>query len=314
VIVLTRNGMPLLEQCLAAVRAQETPWAFDVVVVDSESTDGSWELAGALGLERRRVRRAEFNHGATRNAAAVQARGVLVVFLVQDAVPADRGWLRALVAAAERPGAAASYSRQVPHAHANGVVQHYAQAALPQADTTVVQRLAPPQRWEDLSPAQRFALARFHNNSSCIPRALLLERPFRALPYGEDLEWGQRAVRDGLALVYETASTVFHSHDRSGWYELKRAYADHVLVGELFDYRVYPTPRALAASWVHQIVALGRVARREPVGPAARLDLVRRAVTGASARHAGAWLGARAAGRAGRFPWRALDRVLRRGV
>jgi rhamnosyltransferase len=314
VIVLTRNGMPLLEQCLTAVLAQETEWAFDVVVVDSESTDGSWELAAALGLERRRVRRAEFSHGATRNAAAAQARGALLVFLVQDAVPADRGWLRALVAAAERPGVAASYSRQVPHPHASGVVRRYWQSALPQADAAVVQRLAPRQRWEELPPAQRFALARFHNNSSCIPRALLSAHPFRPLPYGEDLEWGQRAVRAGLAVIYEPASTVYHSHDRSSWYELKRAYADHALVGELFGYRVYPTARALAASWTGQLAALAGAAWREPIGVPARTALAGRALAATSARHVGAWLGARAAVRAGHFPWHRLDPLLRRGV
>jgi rhamnosyltransferase len=303
--------MPLLEHTLAAVLAQECDWPFDVLVVDSESTDGSWELAGSLGVERLRVRRAEFNHGSTRNAAARQVRGVHVVFLVQDAVPADRAWLRTLVAAAGLPGAAASYSRQLPQPDATGVARLYTEAALPQGSEPVVQRLLPEQAWETLTPAGRFARAAFRNNSSCIRRSVLIERPFRALPYGEDLEWGQRVVREGLALVYEPASMVYHSHDRSSWYEFKRAYADHALVVQLFDYRVYPSARALAMSWMRQMAALERAAWREPIGRMGRLRLAGRVVAVTSARHAGSWLGARAGARRLSAP---LDRVLRRGI
>lgn len=303
--------MPLLERNLAAVLAQECDWPFDVLVVDSESTDGSWELAGSLGVARLRVRRAEFNHGSTRNFAARQVRGAHAVFLVQDAVPADRAWLRTLVAAAETPGAAASYSRQVPQPDASGVVRLYWQSALPQASLPALQRLVPPRVWDTLAPAEQFALAAFRNNSSCIRRSVLLERPFRPLPYGEDLEWGQRVVQEGLALVYEPASTVYHSHDRSNWYELKRAYADHALAVQLFDYQVYPSARALAASWARQIAALGRAAWREPIGPTARVRLAWQVALAVSARHAGSWLGARAGAGVLSAP---LERLLRRGV
>jgi rhamnosyltransferase len=310
--VLARNGLPLLERTLAAVLEQECDWPFEVLVVDSESTDGSWELAGSLAVERLRVRRADFNHGTTRNLAAAAARGEHVVFLVQDAVPADRAWLRTLVAAAATEGAVASYSRQLPHPTATGVVRCHLEAALPQGGAVRVQRLSPAQSWDALPPAQRFALATFRNNSSCIRRTVLREHPFRALPYGEDLEWGQRVVRAGMAVVYEPASMVYHSHDRSSWYELKRAYADHELVVRLFDYRVYPTARALAAAWATQLAAQVRLALREPLAPSARAALLARAAAAVSARHVGAWLGARAGG--GRFPGHRLDTVLRRGV
>jgi len=311
VVVLTRNGMPLLERTLAAVLAQDCEWRFDVLVIDSESSDGSWELAGSLPVERLRVRVDDFNHGDTRNLAARQVRGTHAVFLVQDAVPADRMWLRQLVAAAELSEVVGSYSRQLPQPDAPAAVTLHQRAALPQADALRVQRLAPGQSWATLSPAEQFALATFRNNSSCIRRSVLLERPFQRLSYGEDLEWGQRAVRDGLALVYEPASTVYHSHDRSSWYELKRAYADHVLVGELFGYRVYPSARALAASWTHELAAVRAAVWNEPLPLAARLHAALRTALAVSARHAGSWLGARTANRAMAVP---IDRILRRGV
>ena len=311
VVVLTHNGMPLLQRTLAAVLAQQCDWRFEVLVLDSESSDGSWELAESLGVQRLRVCRGEFNHGGTRNLGARHVRGTHVVFLVQDAVPANRAWLRTLVAAAEVPGAAASYSRQLPQPDATGVARWYTEATLPQTDERVVQRLLPEHTWETLTPAERFARATFRNNSSCIRRALLVERPFRPLAYGEDLEWGQRIVRDGLAIVYAPQSAVYHSHDRSSWYELKRAYADHALVVQLFDYRVYPSARALAASWLRQIAALERAAWHEPIGAIGRLRLAGRVVAVTSARHAGSWLGARAATRPLSAP---LDRLLRRGI
>src|SRR6266508_3231855 len=90
VIILTRNGMPLVECCLHSVLDQETSWPFEVIVIDSGSTDGTLELVKSLPVELIRIKPEEFNHGRTRNLGASQAKGEFVIFLVQDAVALKR--------------------------------------------------------------------------------------------------------------------------------------------------------------------------------------------------------------------------------
>jgi rhamnosyltransferase len=307
--------MPLVEQCLRATLSQETPWPFEVIVIDTDSTDGTWEIVQSLPVVRAQIRVQEFNHGETRNRGAALAQGAFVVFLVQDAVPADPHWLRCLVAAADMPGVAGSYSRQLAWPSDNALVRLDAERTLSQPEQSVVQQLGPDECWDDVPPARKLWLATFRDNASCIKREVWSRNPYRPLPYGEDLDWGERVIRAGYAIVYEPRSCVFHSHDRSSVYELKRSYADHELVMRLFRYRVYPRFTGTMACWMKTSWEVIRAIRgeRKPLVVRARLAL--RAPVLVGARLVGSYLGAQAATQpAPSFFWQQLDRMIRRGV
>jgi rhamnosyltransferase len=315
VVILTRNGMPLVRQCLREVFAQDTPWPFEVIVIDTESTDGTWEMLESFPVERSQIRAQDFNHGETRNRGAAQAKGAFVVFLVQDAVPADRHWLQRLIAAADRPGVAGSYSRQLAWQSDNALVRLDAEYASTPSEHQVIQQLGSDECWDDLPPARKLLLATFRDNASCIKRDMWSRFPYLPIPYGEDLDWGERVIRAGYAIVYEPQSRVFHSHDRSSVYELKRSYADHELVMRLFRYRVYPRLSGTLACWVKTSWAAICAVRtdQQPLSVQARLAL--RAPVLVGARLIGSYLGAQAAVRPRpSFFWQQLDRLIRRGV
>jgi len=315
VLIPTRNGMPLLESCLRAVLAQDTPWPFEVIAIDSGSGDGTWPLLQSLPITALRIAPREFNHGATRNLAAAKAQGEYLVFLVQDAVPADTAWLRRLVEGAALPGAAASYGRQLVWPTHDRLVHLHVREALPQPRQRAQQRLPDGPSWDSLAPRERLELSRFSNVSSCISRRIWEQHPFNPEPYGEDIEWAQRIIRLGYTIVYEPAAAVYHSHDRSSWYEFKRAYADHELVARLFGYRLFPQLRNLAAAWAkgsaRGIMAIWNGSESLPWRTIQSL----RAPVVIGARHLGSCLGARAglARRHGTL-WRCVDQTLRRGV
>jgi rhamnosyltransferase len=56
-----------------------------------------------------------FNHGGTRNRAARATTGDIVVFMTQDALPADDRFIERLTAPLRADLAAASYARQIPY-------------------------------------------------------------------------------------------------------------------------------------------------------------------------------------------------------
>jgi rhamnosyltransferase len=241
VVIPIRNGLPLVERCLRGVWAQKTPWPFEVIAIDSASSDGTWEFLETLPIQRIRIRVEDFNHGGTRNLGARQAQGEFVVFLVQDAIPANDAWLANLVAAFDEPNVVGVYSRQRPRPESNPVTWYMTLGTTPDDDDRHVKTLAPHTRLTTLAPLEQFDLSIFQNNSSCVRRSVFLREEFDVVPYGEDIAWGKRMIEAGYALVYEPTSEVFHSHDRSPMYALKRAYADHYQAADLFGMRLLPS-------------------------------------------------------------------------
>lgn len=99
VIVLNYNGRRWLDPCLSALSRQAGAPAFEVLLVDNASSDGSSEFVRAHFPGVRVVdNAANLGFAAGNNAGARVAAGELLVFLNNDTVP-EPGWLAALHAA-----------------------------------------------------------------------------------------------------------------------------------------------------------------------------------------------------------------------
>lgn len=109
-----RNFQKLLEQ----VNSQTLP--VRKLIVDSESSDGTPELAKKFGFEVLTVRRQEFNHGATRQLALEKLLPLdVAIFITQDVFLHDDLTLAELVKIFEEDSSVGlSYGRQLPHSDA----------------------------------------------------------------------------------------------------------------------------------------------------------------------------------------------------
>ena len=84
-----------------------------VLVIDSESTDGTVKLAQAAGFPGLPVARAEFNHGGTRQMAVEKLPNTeILVYVTQNAVLAGPNALASLLAAFDDPQVGAACGRQ----------------------------------------------------------------------------------------------------------------------------------------------------------------------------------------------------------
>jgi rhamnosyltransferase len=253
IVIPTRNGGDTLPSLFESLSRQRIGVPYEVVVVDSGSTDGS------LGLIQRRADRLieiapeRFDHGLTRNLGVERTRGDLVVLLVQDAVPADERWLAELTAPLlSHANVAGSFARQRPRPDASPITRYYHSRWVAAADADRVVAVADSGEFDSMQPMDRFLKCAFDNVCSCIRRSVWERHPFRSTPIAEDLEWAREVLLAGHRLVYAPRAVVVHSHDRPARYEFARTFLLHRRLYELFEVRTIPTvsglARAIAAS------------------------------------------------------------------
>jgi len=118
VVVCTRNRSRKLAQCGAALRAIDYPAdRWELLIVDNGSTDDTLAVARSLAqgnpVRVQVVEESRPGISAARNAGVRLARGEIVAFTDDDALPSP-GWLRELVEALGREDAAVAGGPVVP--------------------------------------------------------------------------------------------------------------------------------------------------------------------------------------------------------
>jgi rhamnosyltransferase len=246
IVLPTRNGIQFLPRVLDAIAGQQVDAHVEVVAIDTESDDGSAELLRARATRFLQIARGSFNHGRTRNEAIRACDGELIVLISQDAEPADRHWLAALIAPLQdRPAVAGTYARQCPRDSSGAIVRHYHSAWMGSSTARHVSRVDAA-GFDMLDPLQRMRLCTFDNVCSCIRRSVWCQHPFKTTPIAEDLEWSKDVLLAGYEIEFVPAAVVVHSHDRTAWYELKRTMLLHQRLHTLFGVRTIPSLSSLA--------------------------------------------------------------------
>ena len=107
IIIPTRDGLELLEQCIKSL-AKTTYPALEIIVVDNGTTDEAtlgWMRAFDNGLDRRVVAApGEFNFSRINNLGVEHARGDLICLLNNDTEVIEADWLTEMVRWVEQPG------------------------------------------------------------------------------------------------------------------------------------------------------------------------------------------------------------------
>ncbi len=275
VILPTRSGGRLLERTLAGVAGQATGRSFEVICIDSGSPPEELAAMRAAGARVIEVPPASFNHGRTRDLGAAHSRGRVLVFLNQDAVPADANWLERLTEplfAAVPPAAVQGGIREFPPHQGDAPRRFFWDSGGPRFNFTR----------ESQSWIARHGGIGFSTVNCAMRREIWRAIPFGWMPILEDKLWQRTAVEREHRIVAVNEALVHHTHDydlpglleRSraegeGWrwlgerYRLRDALRDAgrpsvwrewwrgALRGELGGWagRLFPVVRPLALYW-----------------------------------------------------------------
>ncbi len=252
VVVPTLNAGAYMHPLLAKLKSQYGIRDCELIVVDSGSSDntvGVARLAGATVVE---IPPEDFTHAYSRNKGADIATGDYLLFMTQDAVPLTDRWLWEMVTAIKQNDIVAVTCGEYPRSNVDlfhRVMSWHHRQAL---DLNVDRVLS----WDE-SCASFIGLrgnAQLNNVAMLINRDIFDKYRFAA-PYAEDLELGIRLIKDGFKLGYLNRTRVLHSHTRTPYYFLKRAYVDTKALAGLID---APRPRFVhnEEQLYHDIVTL----------------------------------------------------------
>lgn len=218
VVIPVLNGEEFLGELLDAVTTQSIDEPYEVLVIDSGSTDRSLEIIAAYaGVRVISIDKSEFGHGRTRNLGVQETSGDLIAFLTQDATPASNTWLagyRAAFNMAPKVGAAFG-----PHLPRDGVSPLMARLLIDHFNSFSEDGEAVVQE-----PGDTTYLS---NSNSCIARAAWEETPFRDIAYAEDQAFGTDIMNNGWSKVFAPAAAAWHSHDYGMVESFKRYFDEY---------------------------------------------------------------------------------------
>ncbi|MDQ0221227.1 glycosyltransferase [Peribacillus cavernae] len=212
VIIPTLNGEQELKRLLPLIPKREE---IEVIIIDSSSKDQTREVAASFGAKVMKIDPREFNHGGTRNLAAKQAKGDILVYLTQDALLYEENSIDKLVKVFENEKVGIAYGRQLPHRHAK-VFGSFARSFNYPKQSSI-------KSFED---KERYGLKTvFTSNSFAAYRKDVLKEiggfPSNVI-LGEDMYVASKAVIAGYSLAYVSEAKVYHSHDYSIREEFQR--------------------------------------------------------------------------------------------
>jgi rhamnosyltransferase len=221
IIVPTLNAAgdwPLFASALLACTLPE-----QVLIVDSESTDATVDLARAAGFQVCSVLRAEFNHGASRQMAAEMLPNAdILVYMTQDAILDGPNALANLLAAFDDPQVGAAYGRQLPRLKAKAIEAHARTFNYPA--TSEIRSLASREQlgYKTLSLSDSFAAYR--------RSALMGVGGFpRDVIFGEDTITAAHLLLAGYRIAYVAEACAYHSHAYTPTQEFQRYFDIGVL-------------------------------------------------------------------------------------
>ena len=177
---------------------QQTQGNFEIIVVDSGSTDATLAIASQFPTRILTIDPADFSFGRSLNLGCAAATAEFVVIASAHVYPVYPDWMERLLEPLKDPALALVYGKQRGNSSTRFSEQHQFAKLYPATSAL------PPDH------------VLCNNANAAIRRDLWLQRPYdEELPGLEDLDWAQWARRQGHRAAYVAEAEVIHVHDET---------------------------------------------------------------------------------------------------
>lgn len=247
VVIPAKNGGMLFARVLDALLRQKTPWDYEILIVDSGSTDKTVRYCEERNVRVVSIPPSEFGHGKTRNFGISETTGEFVALITQDALPASNEWLFNLVSAVEQaPDIAGAFGRHLPYPDADPYMVRDLKLHFDGflAWPAVMRRSDNEARYA-AELGYRQILHFFSDNNACLRRTVWEKHPYPEVDFAEDQIWAKTVIEAGYGKAYADNAAVYHSHSYSVIEAGRRAFDESAALNRLFGYQLCPTVRQM---------------------------------------------------------------------
>ncbi len=221
VIIPTLNAGQYIKDLLNSLYSQ-TLKPNEIIIADSQSDDDTTKICREFPkVKIINVNRKEFDHGATRDMALRQSEGEIVVFMTQDALPANEYTIENLIKHLNSEENIAVVSgRQIARENASEMEKLVREFNYPSESNIRAK-----------SDIGKYGIKTFYCSDVCAAynKEIYLklggfEHPLKT---NEDMFFAAKAVNSGYKVGYAAEAKVIHSHD----FTLKEQYKRNFILG-----------------------------------------------------------------------------------
>ncbi len=198
IIIRTFNEEAHIQKLLKNIFNQVVNFEFEVIVVDSGSTDSTLEKASQFTIKIVKILPEKFSFGYSLNKGIELAKGDYCVFISAHCYPVGEKWLEEIVKPFDQDKVALVYGKQRGSDETHFSESQIFKKWFPKE--SVIQRKNP-----------------FCNNANSAIKKVLWE----AVKYDdiltglEDLDWAKKNIKMGYCVYYNSNACVIHVHDQS---------------------------------------------------------------------------------------------------
>lgn len=199
IIIRTYNEERYLRALLEAIHSQEPgEFSYEVIIVDSGSTDATREIARGFGCQIVHIAKEDFTFGRSLNVGCEAAQGDYFVLISGHCIPTDASWLKELCTPLASGAVSYCYGRQLGR------------------DTTKFSEGQHFEKWFPAYPKIPQEGYFCNNANAAVSRESWEQYKFDEDLTGlEDMHLAKRLCSDGHKVGYASAAAVFHIHDET---------------------------------------------------------------------------------------------------
>ena len=217
--------------------------SYEVILVDSGSTDNTVEVAKEYGAKIVSIKPEEFSFGYALNKGCDAASGDFLLIASAHVYPVYADWIEKMLLPFEDEKVALAYGKQ----RGNEVTKY--------SEHKIFQKWFPEE--SDFNQKNPFC-----NNANSVIRKNLWEKyPFDEKITGlEDLDWAKRVMRDGYKIAYNADAEIIHVHEETPRSILNRYYREALAIKQiipdhkftLFDFTRLAVSNIIS-DWAHAL-------------------------------------------------------------
>lgn len=229
IIIPTRNAEGYIKKLIDKLSIQ-TVKPLEIIIIDTASKDRTKNICESYDLVKFiQINDGEFDHGGTRNRAAREASGDILIFMTQDALPENELFIEELIKPLGENNIVASYGRQVAREEAGPLEVFARNFNYPDKDIIKTK--------EDID---KLGVKTFFLSNVC--SAFIKDEFWKVNGFpektimNEDMIISSKLIFSDKRVFYASKATVIHSHQYTYMQQFKRNFDVGVVFVDSSEY------------------------------------------------------------------------------